>query len=161
MSELFGGTGGPDSQMDAAQARSALEGAGAQEAADDAATAAEFQTPAPAPDQQAAEPGVGTTAPAQADEFTTPDTEQDPDLWDGEPVNPDLLPDDLKPLAKQLEAAFTRKTQAVAEQRKALEALGSPEELQTASEFYNSLKDPEYLKNFYNELGDVVQELGL
>lgn len=79
----------------------------------------------------------------------------------GTDFNPDLLPDELKPGFKQLQAAFTQKTQTLAEERKALEALGDPESLKLASEFYASLQDPEYLKSFYNELGPIVQELGL
>src|SRR5439155_1525580 len=79
----------------------------------------------------------------------------------GSDFNPDLLPDELKPGFKQLQAAFTQKTQSIAEQRKALEELGDPEALKTAHELYTSLQDPEYLKSFYSELGSVVRELGL
>lgn len=117
-----------------------------------------------ATDNQAAEPTPGEQAPAEeATPFTSADVEED-SLWAGEQVNPDLLPDELKPLAKQLEGAFTRKTQALAEQRKAIEAiqnLGDPEELRQAHEFYQSLRDPEYLRDFYQELTTVMQEQGL
>jgi hypothetical protein len=118
------------------------------------------ETPAeaPAPDQ-AATPPTPTEAPTPgADEFASEATE---DSFMGGDFNPDLLPDELKPGFKQLQAEWTRKTQTLAEQRKALEALGSEEELKTAAEFYQSLQDPEYLKSFYGELGNVVRELGL
>lgn len=79
----------------------------------------------------------------------------------GADFNPDLLPAELQPGFKQLQAAFTRKTQELAEQRKSFEGLGDPDELRQAAEFYNSLQDPEYLKSFYGELGQVVREMGL
>jgi hypothetical protein len=118
------------------------------------------EAPAPAASDQAAEPTPGE-APAEVatEPFTSADVGEDSFM--GEGFNPDLLPEELRPGFAQLQADYTRKTQALAEQRKALEALGDPESLKSAAELYQSLQDPEYLKAFYNELGGVVQELGL
>lgn len=149
--------------MTFAEAQAALTDSGTQEAAADAEAspanaaadlAAERGEQAPAPT-----PGEDGTDQGATDEFTSPDG--DPDSFMGEDFNPDLLPEELQPGFKQLQGNYTKKTQELAEQRKALEALGDPEELAVATEFYKSLQDPEYLKNFYAELGNVVQELGL
>jgi hypothetical protein len=140
------------------QARDALVEAGKQDMADD--TAENFQ-PRAAATEQADVPASGDDSPDEgASELASADVAED-SLWAGEDINPDLLPDELKPLAKQFEAAYTRKTQTLAEQRKELEALGSAEELKQAADFYKSLQDPEYLRDFYGELGNVVKELGL
>lgn len=116
----------------------------------------------PTQDQAADTPTPGDAAAAPdaeaSTDFATPDVEES---FMGGDFNPDLLPDELKPGFKQLQAQWTRKTQELAEQRKGLEGLGDPDELRTAHEFYTSLRDPEYLKNFYQELGSVVQEMGL
>jgi hypothetical protein len=139
------------------QAKSELEGSAQQEAAAAQAVGPdnpELQQTAPEPTPGEAPELEGTTDP-----FTTP--EVDEDSFTGPDFNPDLLPEDLQPGWKQLQAAFTRKTQELAEERKAYEALGSREELEQAREFYQSLQDPEYLQAFYGELGNVLQELGL
>jgi hypothetical protein len=139
------------------QAAAAIESAGQQEAQESAATAAEMRPePTPAPDQAVTPPTPGDEAPQ--DEFVSPPAEES---FMGGDFNPDLLPDELKPGFKQLQGAWTQKTQELAEQRKAIEELGDPDGLRQAKEFYESLQDPEYLKNFYQELGGVVQELGL
>ncbi len=145
------------------EAAAALQDSGQQEASQEASP--ELGHHATAEEQAAATPTPGevtppeTTTPEQdAEVFSTPEGE---DSFMGEDFNPDLLPDELKPGFKQLQAEWTRKTQSLAEQRKALEELGSPEELQQAREFYQSLQDPEYLQAFYGELGGVLEELGL
>ena len=114
---------------------------------------------APAVEQPAPPtPGEETPAPGST-EFASADATEESFM--GEDFNPDLLPEELQAGFKQLQAAFTQKTQSLAEQRKAIEALGDPESLQTAHELYTSLQDPEYLKSFYGELGNVVREMGL
>jgi len=142
------------------QASAALSESGAQDAADSAAASPALGASA-TPAEQAAEtptPGEGT-APEGATEFTSPDVEGD--SFTGSDFNPDLLPPELQDGWKSLQGDYTRKTQELAEQRKAIEALGSQEELEQAREFYTSLQDPEYLKAFYGELGGVLDELGL
>jgi hypothetical protein len=58
-----------------------------------------------------------------------PAVDTTPNLFEGTAVNPDTLPPELQPLAKQLQAAFTQKTQALAQQRTQIESLGSLDEL--------------------------------
>lgn len=135
--------------------------------------------PAPAPVEQAQPAPIATpegqTAPVQPgqprDEFgrfvqptapaQTVDTPPAPNLFEGEQVNPDTLPLELQPLAKQLQAAFTRKTQELAQQRTQLESLGSFDELTQAAELYRNLQDPGYLKEFHSELSRALEAQGL
>ena len=115
------------------------------------------QADAPAADQSADAPTPGEETPDPgATEFASTEAAED-SFMEGD-FNPDLLPDELKPGFKQLQAAFTRKTQELAEQRKQFEGIDL-DEMRQAHDFYNSLRDPEYLKNFYQELGAVVREL--
>jgi hypothetical protein len=137
------------------QAVSELQESGQQEAAAQAAVG-----PNNPELQQTETPTPGAEAPQEElAVFTTPEVVENSFM--GDDFNPDLLPPELQPGFKQLQAAFTKKTQELAEQRKAYEQLGAPEELQQAREFYQSLQDPEYLKAFYGELGGVLDELGL
>lgn len=94
----------------------------------------------------------------QPDEFASTESE---DTFMGGDFNPDLLPEELQAGWKQLQGSYTRKTQELAEQRKAFEGLGDPDMVRQATEFYTQLQDPDYLKAFYGELGNVVQEMGL
>jgi len=135
------------------QAVSELETSGAGEAAAAAAVGPDN----PELQQTETPPTPGEVAPTDDQApFSTPETEES---FMGGDFNPDLLPTELQPGFKQLQAAFTKKTQELAEERKNYESLGSVEELQQAREFYQSLQDPEYLKAFYGELGGVVKEL--
>ena len=80
------------------------------------------------------------------------------------PINPDDLPEELQPLAKQLLADYTRKTQAVAEQRKAFEQLGDidPARALEAYQFVNALQtDPQVAVQVHQELTRALQEQGL
>lgn len=114
--------------------------------ADPTAAEPEPQTVEPSP--QEVDPGA---APAQpADSFT--------------PINPDDLPDELKPLARQLQADYTRKTQALAEQRKAYEAFGDadPSQVLEAWQFTQNLQsDPQYALRVHGELTRALQAEGL
>lgn len=82
----------------------------------------------------------------------TPAPVADTSLFEGTQINPDTLPPDLQPLAKQLQAAFTRKTQDLAAER-----------AQTAQavELFNALQDPTYLQQFHAELSTHLQAQGL
>jgi len=142
------------------QAKSAIESAGQQEEAQSAqegqAMRESVAPPAPDQAQEAIEPesaAEGTT------EFESGDSSEDSFM--GEDFNPDLLPEELQPGFKQLQANYTRKTQELAEQRKQFEGLGDPEQVQQAVELFESLKNPEYLQSFHQELGSVLQEMGL
>lgn len=131
-------------------------------------------TPAPPAEQAPVAPATpeGQTAPVQPGQTrdeqgrfapSTPESAPDtpPNLFEGEAVNPDTLPAELQPLAKQLQAAFTRKTQELAQQRTQLESLGSLDELSQAAELYRNLQDPGYLQEFHSELTRALEAQGL
>jgi hypothetical protein len=151
-------------------ATSALNGAMAEEFGTSAPA-----SPTPTPVEQA--PVVpttpeGQTAPVQPsqvrDEFgrfapntPAPAGDTTPNLFEGTAVNPDTLPPELQPLAKQLQAAFTQKTQALAQQRTQIESLGSFDELTQAAELFRNLQDPGYLQEFHSELSKALESQGL
>jgi len=112
----------------------------------------------PAPDQ-AAQPTPEVEPTPGATEFESADSDEDSFM--GNDFNPDLLPDELKPGFKQLQAAFTKRTQEVAEQRKQFEEFGDPERIRQSLDLYDNLQNPEYLQSFHAELGNVLQEMGL
>lgn len=79
------------------------------------------------------------------------------------PINPDDLPEALQPLAKQLQGAFTRKTQDLAELRKAYEGFGDadPRQVLEAYQFVNALQtDPRVAMQVHQELSQILQEQG-
>lgn len=62
---------------------------------------------------------------------------------------------------KQFQSAFTQKTQMLAEQRRALEALGSPEEIQQSLETLNQLSDPSNWAALHANLEAAMREQGM
>lgn len=74
--------------------------------------------------------------------------------------NPDELPEELLPAWRQLQADYTRKTQALAEQRRQLEQYGDPEEVTNAVELYHRLSDPENWVQLHGELTQALVEAG-
>jgi len=148
-------------------AASALEGAIAADAGETPVTPVapvEQATPAPTtPEGQTTPAQVQPTQPR--DEFgriTTPEqTPAQTDTFDGGQFNPDTLPPELQPGWKQLQAAYTRKTQELAQQRAQFDGLGDPETVRTAVELYTALQDPQYLTQFHKELTDALQAQGL
>jgi hypothetical protein len=57
----------------------------------------------------------------------------------------------------QFQGTFTQKTQELAEQRKAYEAIGSPEDALEAKEFYDSIRyDTEFATDIYEQLGEAL-----
>jgi hypothetical protein len=128
---------------------------------------------AQADDQQASasEPApvapVGETAPvqpqAQPEQTPAPAAPVDtpPNLFEGTPVNPDQLPAELQPLAKQLQAAYTQKTQTLAEERKQWTALGTPEEVSQAVELYTRISNPTNWPQLHSDLSDLMQQYGM
>jgi len=97
----------------------------------------------------------------QPAEPVAPAQQNTADLFEGTPVNPDELPEELKPLAKQLQAAFTQKTQALAERSKQIEALGDLEVIQEAVDFANRINDPANWVQLHAELTTAMQQYGL
>lgn len=117
------------------------------------------QAPVAAPvgetqDDQPAEP-VQPAAPA------APEPQNTEGLFDGTSVNPDELPEELQPLARQLQAAFTQKTQALAEQRKQIEDLGDVESIQAALELTSRIGDPSNWQQLHAELTQAMQQYGM
>lgn len=112
-----------------------------------------------APTTQQGAPAGETATPTQ--EGQAAPAEQNPDLFEGTQINPDELPDELKPLAKQLQAAFTQKTQMLAEERKQFEALGDPTAVQQAVELYHRIADPNNWGQLYSELTTAMQQAGM
>lgn len=121
--------------------------------------------------EQAPEP-VGTPAGNQEsspEEGAQPETPVAPEstdasLFDGTPVNPDALiaeHPELEPLVKQLQGAFTQKTQGLAEERKQFEALGDMESVQQAVELASRLGDPQNWPQFHQELTEYMRQYGM
>jgi len=132
-------------------------------AALEAAVAAESGPPAPA--QQAPAP-VETPVAPEGSEVPPPAPAAppavEPEVTEAEPFfNPDTLDPELLPGWKQLQAAFTEKTQAIAEQRRAIEAYGDPDDLGAAVELYQRISDPQNWPQLATELSEAMQEAGL
>lgn len=129
-------------------------------------------------------PAPMTTAPEQAPPVTTPEGTTEPqvqpqyqrdelgrfapqpepqtaDTFDGGKFNPDALPPELQAGWKQLQAAYTQKTQDLAQQRQQLEQYGDPNQLAQAAQLINTLQDPQALTQFHAELTQHLQTQGL
>src|SRR5690242_18392814 len=83
------------------------------------------------------------------------------ETFDGGKFNPDELPAELQDGWKQLQAAFTQKTQELAAQRAQLEALGDPEVLQQAVDLYGRISDPQNWAQLHGELTQAMQQMGM
>jgi hypothetical protein len=122
----------------------------------DARTDAEIMAPAP---EQATTPTVTPGESSPTSEVAAPATAED--TFDGGAFNPDTLPEELRPGWSQLQAAFTRKTQELAEQRKQFESLGDVETLAQARELYTRLQDPTNWPALHAELSEALEQQGL
>lgn len=76
-------------------------------------------------------------------------------------VDPSMLPLELQPIYKSLQADYTRKTQGVAERGKQYESFGDPERVSQALAFVDQLQNPQYLQQFHGELSEYLQSMGL
>lgn len=124
---------------------------GEEQATQPAPTAPEGET------QQTAEPE------GQPEAQVAPEPTE-PNLFEGTQVNPDELireHPELAPLVKQLQGAFTQKTQDLAAQRAEIEALGDPESLQQAVELFDRISDPQNWGQLHSELTAAMQEMGM
>jgi hypothetical protein len=137
---------------------------------DESAVLSALQTAANADEQEQAPAApapvapVGETAPVQPPaqpETPAAPVDTTPDLFEGTPVNPDTLPAELQPLVKQLQAAYTQKTQSLAEERRQFDALGSPEEVQQAIDLYTRISDPTNWPQLHSDLSDLMVQYGL
>lgn len=80
-------------------------------------------------------------------------------------LDPRNLPPELDPVYKSMQADYTRKTQELAEQRKAYESLdqrGGPQIANQAVEFlYRLEQDPNFALQVHNQLSQTLQAQGL
>ncbi len=112
------------------------------------------------------EPVDSAQEPIPADAGTEPSAESEPeDTFDGGAFNPDQLPPELQPGWRQLQAAFTRKTQELAEERRQLDSqlasLGDAEQVQQAMELFTAMQDPRNWVQLHEELSTAMQQYGL
>lgn len=99
-------------------------------------------------------------AEVQAEPQVAPEPEQT-ETFDGGKFNPDELPPELQAGWKQLQAAFTQKTQELAAERQQFEALGDPEAIQQAVDLYNRIGDPTNWQQLHAELTQAMQGMGM
>lgn len=77
-------------------------------------------------------------------------------------VDPATLPEELQTIYRSMQADYTRKTQALAEQRKQFEQFGGDlASLQEAAALRARLADPNEWVNLYNELQGALTEYNL
>lgn len=103
------------------------------------------------------DPQTGQFVPRVADATTTGDVTPEP-FWNGDP---NALPAEVQPVYKQLQADYTRKTQELAQQRKAFESMGDLGTVAEAVQLYQSLQDPQYWPQLYGELKQGMEQMGL
>lgn len=103
----------------------------------------------PSSNQEPATPQVETDAGAtQEDSFTG--------------FDPAALPEDLQEVYKSMQRDYTRKTQELAEQRKAFEAIDDPNAAAEALQFVQALQtDPNYAMQVHAALTQELQSAGL
>jgi hypothetical protein len=76
-------------------------------------------------------------------------------------INPEDLPDELKPVYKSMQADYTRKTQEVAPWRKLQDAGISPDDaMQSAQFLYELNTNPEFQRAVYDRLNTEFQAAG-
>jgi hypothetical protein len=133
----------------------ALGDAGRSEFGDDPAPAEQAPDTTPEGATDAAPEAEGQAPPEVAPQPAQPDT------FDGGKFNPDELPPELQDGWKQLQAAFTQKTQEIAAERQQLQELGDPESLQQAMDLYNRIGDPTNWQQLHAELTQAMQGMGM
>lgn len=124
----------------------------------------EFAPEQAAPTTPEGDLAAAPEAEVQAEAEVAPEPTQTPDLFEGTQVNPDDLireHPELEPLVRQLQGAFTQKTQSLAEERKQIEALGDPESLQQAVDLYQRIGDPTNWQQLHAELTQAMQGMGM
>lgn len=97
-----------------------------------------------APDEAPSGAGTEEGTTAEADSFTH--------------IDPNTLPEELRPFHRQLQGDYTRKTQEAAPWRKLAEELGvgSPDEIREAVQLYAYLQDPANLSDFNRQLSEAL-----
>lgn len=134
------------------------------EALEALSTAAQGDNPEVAEFEQApAAPPVVETPQGEQTPAVQPDAPAQPVAEDTEQAffNPDDVAPELMQGWKQLQAAFTQKTQQLAEERRQLEQYGDLEQVEQAVELYTRLSDPDNWTQLHSELTEAMQEYGL
>lgn len=94
-----------------------------------------------------------------------PESDAPEDTFDGGQFNPDELPEELRPGWKQLQGAFTRKTQEMAGTLKEAEAFLSlgvdAETTASAVDLFTRINDPSNWPTLYKQLGQAMEQHGL
>lgn len=112
--------------------------------------------------------------PEEAEEVEEPEVEEteeseapepSEDTFDGGQFNPDELPEELRPAWRQLQGAFTKKTQDMAGTLKQAEALLALDvDVETAANavnLYSQINDPQNWPALYEQLGQVMEQNGI
>lgn len=131
--------------------QAAAEALAAAAQADATSAANEPNINRPAPEQAQAAPGSDTEGTTFEDSFTG--------------LDPNTLPDEARPYYDSMLADYRRKTQAVAEERRAFETLnefGGVEAAREAVEFVSNLaSDPNYALQVHEQLTNALTQAGL
>lgn len=87
------------------------------------------------------------------------------DTFDGGAFNPDLLPPELQPGWRQLQGAFTRKTQEMAAERQQLQeaiaTVGDPGTVAEAMGLYQAIQNPANWAQLHQELTEAMAAQGV
>lgn len=78
-------------------------------------------------------------------------------------LDPNAIPDEMRPWYESMQADYTRKTQQLSEIRKSYESLGEvdPTEAQAALTLFQTLQDPQGALDFHQRLSTTLTEMGL
>ena len=129
--------------------------------------ATEQPAPAPVPETPAGDPAPAVQPPADPPPAPSEPPAPPVDTFDGGEFNPDLLDPSLQPGWRQLQGAFTRKTQELAEQRRELEAMAQqfggadPEAAAQALQLYSAVNDPTNWPALVAELQGLMEANGI
>lgn len=143
-----------------------LEAASYEDAGREQAAAQSFaqETPEGADAPAAVQPEDSAQEPIPADAGTAPSVEPE-DTFDGGSFNPDLLPAELQPGWRQLQGAYTRKTQELATERQQLQAamaqVGDAGQVAEAMGLFQAIQDPANWAQLHAELAEAMAAQGV
>jgi hypothetical protein len=122
---------------------------------DDASAALSAAANAPEPGSA---PAPETSTPAPVTPEVDAGTTETPDSFTN--IDPNLLPPELQAQYRNMQADFTRKSQEIAETRKAFDGL-DPERARQSVEFINALEtDPNFVLSVHGQLTEALQAAG-
>lgn len=112
---------------------------------------------APAEESNPPEPATEVTPEGESQEQPSP-----PDAEDSfTKLDPNSLPEELRPYYQSMQQDYTRKTQSLAEQRKQLEGIDDLEAARVGYELLQSLGTSEGVVQFHGLLSQQLQQMGL